>query len=134
MRPDIDAVIADEDGDVADDLNTAIIAVGPKSSPLFEKGELQEALDVNFILQIGTPLLESVGRTLHKVGVPRNPLLVTEVLAQAGEESVVVQPLRMRTTKGFVFVAQAALSILQKSLCRITQYRQLLSPDIVEID
>jgi len=40
----------------------------------------------------------------------------------------------MRTTKGFVFVAQAALSILQKSLCRITQYRQLLSPDIVEID
>src|SRR6185312_6496857 len=43
MRPDISAVVADEDCDIADDSNTSFSAVRTQLAPLIEKRELQEA-------------------------------------------------------------------------------------------
>ncbi len=47
MGPDIRAVVADKDGDIANDADAALGTVTPQRLPLLEEGKLQEALDVD---------------------------------------------------------------------------------------
>src|SRR5271166_3835077 len=92
MRPHVGAVVADEDGDVADDANSLLGAVRAQSTPLLEKRKLQEALFLQLVVQFLLQLLHRFGATVHDVLRPPIPRLIPESLAQRAEQNVVFQP------------------------------------------
>ena len=56
MGPYVGAVVADKNRDVANDANATLGAIGTQRCPLLEKGELQEALDSDRVLEIDAKL------------------------------------------------------------------------------
>ena len=85
MRPDIGRVVADEDSDVAEDLNLALGAVVMKGTPLFSEEELNDLLDgdvaAGFVEQRG----HGVGLTEGVFGRPADPAGVVEAAAEDGK-------------------------------------------------
>src|SRR5258708_12776972 len=67
VAPDIDAVIVDEDGHVADDLDSALGAVDAQRAPLLEEGELNHTLNFQFALLLQT-------KPVNPAGLPPRPL------------------------------------------------------------
>src|SRR5579862_7112297 len=52
VRPDIGAVVIDEDGDIAHDTNGALGTIAAQSLPLLTKGKLQGAANLQIVRQV----------------------------------------------------------------------------------
>ena len=92
MRPHVGAIEADEDGDIAHDLNAAARTLGVQSLPLFEEGELNGASDVEVgCMTFTREMLRVVIATGNFLG-PLVPRLPAVFFAQYFEERVVLEP------------------------------------------
>ena len=92
MGPDIRAVIADKDGDIAQYFDFAFGAVSTQSSPLFAEEELDHLLDREFAT--GLVQERSHGICVSK-GIFPGPLIpacITEASSQHREHRIVGQP------------------------------------------
>ena len=92
--------VADEDGDVADDANTAVGAILLQGLPLFEEGELQEALERQLVFQVlhgnpsspnSSPSQKPKAKTLDLQGI--------SVVEAGGIEPPSEDPPEMATTR-----------------------------------
>src|SRR4051812_39314833 len=52
MRPDVSAVVADEDSDVADDLDATLGGGRPDGAPLLGKKELNDAMELQLFCEL----------------------------------------------------------------------------------
>ena len=92
MRPHVGTIEADEDGDIAHDLNATARTLGVQSLPLFEEGELNGASDVEVGCMTFTgEMLRVVIATRDFLG-PLVPRLPAVLFAQYFEERVVLEP------------------------------------------
>ncbi len=127
MGPDIRRVVADEDGDVADDLYAFAPAVGVQRAPLLKERELQEAGAVEFVAQFFADrrhCLRLAMRQLVRPGVPA-PLLVAE--PQSVEQNVIFQPPGVFGDETIEARARFAACAEQKPGCGLLQKRQLFA-------
>ncbi len=115
MSPDVSAVEADEDGDVAHDLNAAAGRLGMQSLPLFEEGELHGTRHFN---------LRSVTFTSEVLGIvvatrnflrPLVPRLAAIFLTENFEQRIVFEPPRVFLAEAFETAAIPGRSVLEES-------------------
>src|SRR4051812_6096578 len=92
MRPHVSAVVADKNGDVADDLDAALGRSRPDSTPLLGKKELDDAMELQLFREFVVHFLESFGLARGELARPSVPCGAVEALAQAGEKDKVLQP------------------------------------------
>src|SRR5579871_939875 len=92
MGPDISAVVADEDGYIAEDTNLAVGAVVSKSAPLFVEEELDHLLNSEFAAVAIQRGGQGIVLALCVLGRPLVPTRVVVLPPQNVEHGVVGQP------------------------------------------
>ena len=92
MRPDIGAVVADKDGNIAEDANPALGAVSSQSRPLFVEEELNDLLDGELASAFVHETGEGVGLAAGELGGPLVPAEIVEAAAQHTVHRVVGEP------------------------------------------
>jgi len=92
MGPDVGGVVVDEDGDVAEDADVALAAVGAKGAPLLVEEELDDLLDGEFAGVVVERSGESVMLALGVLDGPLMPTGVVEAAAEDIEHGVVGEP------------------------------------------
>ena len=116
MRPDVGAVIADKDCDIADDAHAALGTVAAEGLPLLEEGKLQEALHVDLKTHLGAKLVERLRLATNQIVGPRAPGSVAEAFAQDGEDCVIIEPPLVLGTESVKAGAGTGWRGTQKSL------------------
>src|SRR4051812_40144146 len=133
MRPDVSAVIADEDGDVADDLDAALRGNRPDGTPLLGKKELDDAMELQLFREFVMRFLESFRLPRGELARPSVPRGAVEALAQAGEEDEILQPPIILGAEALKTVARCAMRATQKFFGCQVQQRHLGGTHIVVI-
>src|SRR5208337_1616934 len=134
VDPHVSAVVADEDGNVADDADAALAAVGAESAPLLKEGELQKALHFELLVQFRMQLRDGVGMTMNYVLRPTVPWLLAEAVTQRAEQHVVFEPPMVLLAELFVAFSTCSRRRSQKVGGGLEQQRQFLGADVLEIN
>src|SRR5258708_11143420 len=92
VGPDIDVVIVDEDGEVADDLDSALGAVDAQRAPLLEEGELNHTLNFQFALLLQTKPVKPAGLAPRQLFGPRAPGLAFTLLPHHVKQAKTFHP------------------------------------------
>jgi len=92
MSPDVGAVVADEDGDIAEDADLAFGAVGSQGGPLLIEEELDDLLDGEVAAALVHHPRHGVGLAGGVLGGPLVPAEVVEAAAKDGIDCVVGEP------------------------------------------
>src|SRR5271157_5818882 len=102
MRPHIGALVVDEDGDVANDPNATIGAVGAQGTPLLKKCKLQEALLLQLCSMLLVQLRNGVRVATNDLRRPAIPGRVAEVFAKPVKQNLVFEPPMVLTEEPLV--------------------------------
>src|SRR5712692_2222070 len=134
VRPDVDAVIVYENGDVAHHTDGPLRAVKPQGMPLFVEGELDGA--PNRHLGSEFPACGFQGRWFA-AGQPARPMvpaLFAVVVPQGIEEDKVFQPPGILSAETLESVARVAGGMFQEVAGGFCEQRQFVSADLVIVD
>src|SRR4051812_47299827 len=134
MGPDVGAVVADEDGDVADDADVALGTIATDGAPLFEECELEITGDLKFGGEFGAGAVQGGGIAMSEVVGPLVPTLTVVALAQGVEKDEVLEPPRILVTEAIVGFAVAAAGVLQEMLRGLDQERNFGLQHALEVD
>ena len=94
MRPDVRAVVRDEDGDVADDVDAEFGRAPAQRGPLLEEDVLAERVKFDAFPQSFVRGRQRRGLARAQIRVPVGPRRL-ELVLQGGEQGKVFQPFRM---------------------------------------
>ena len=100
MRPDVGAVVGDEDGYIADDLHSLCSGMGAHGGPLPEEQELLEAASLHRLVQPRLSLLNGGALTPRQRGLPHRPRAPVVLLLQRHEQGEVLQPVSLPFLEG----------------------------------
>src|SRR5689334_22141684 len=92
MRPDVRTVVADEDSNVADDLDSTLRGRRPDRTPLLGKKELDDAMELQLLCKLVVRPVEGFRLTRGEFNRPGIPGGTIEALAQTGEQNKILQP------------------------------------------
>jgi hypothetical protein len=92
MRPHIAAVMRDEDRNVADEPDAAIIAITPQCGPLTIELELHESVELYFICEFACRFSQRAPIAPLQLRRPARPVGDFELALQRAEQRVVVKP------------------------------------------
>lgn len=92
MRPDIGAVVGDEDGNISQDLNTQVINVLLQCQPLIEEEILDETLVGNLVSIRAARRIERSGFAPSQSRIPGRPGTAAVGAFQCSEQRIVVEP------------------------------------------
>ena len=101
VRPDVGAVVVDEDGDVANEADVAVGAVCAEGAPLLAEGELEGLGDGEFFAVFEAEGVEGRRLAVFYVAGPVTPGGVVELAAQDGVERPVIEPGGVLAAVGF---------------------------------
>ena len=105
-RPDIGAVVRDEDGQIAHDDDPSRPARLAQALPLLEKEELRQLVQPDVTGAACRPPRERVGIALCDVGLPLGPGRVAVRGLDGHVEGEILQPRRVRATESIELVVQ----------------------------
>src|SRR5580704_848489 len=92
VHPDVGAVVIYEDGNVAHDANRAFRAIPPQRLPLFVKGKLQRAADLQVVRQLLPRLLQRSRFALRQPCRPFIPARQFLLSTQRVEQNEIIKP------------------------------------------
>ncbi len=92
VSPDVGGVVADEDGDVAEDFDLALDAVGAEGVPLLGEEELDDLLDGDVAAGVVQERGHGIGLAEGVFGRPVDPAGVVEAAAEDGEHGPIGEP------------------------------------------
>ena len=104
-RPDVGAVVRDEDGQIAHDLDRSRAAGVAHALPLLEEQELRQLVQPDLSSAAGRPARERRWIALRDVGLPRRPGHLPVRLLDGHEQREVVQPARVRAAEAIEPIA-----------------------------
>src|SRR5437588_11772472 len=99
MRPHIGAVVADEDRNVADNMNALGMASLPQRIPLLEKCELDNAFNLQLFPSFFADVLQHRRIAPHHLARPTAPAHGIVPLAQHVEENKPIEPVSILRTE-----------------------------------
>ena len=114
MRPHIGAVVADEDRNVADNMNALGMASLPQRIPLLKKCELDNAFNLQLFPSFLADLLQHRRIAPHQLARPTAPARGIVALAQHVEENKPIEPVSILRTEATKAFAIFGTRILQK--------------------
>jgi hypothetical protein len=104
MRPDIGAIVRDEDGHVAEELDAMLLAFGLQALPLAEELVLEEGVKLHQRREFLAPPSHGCGFTPYDGAWPFGPRRTMMSLFQRHEERIIVKPFRLTLGEGSQFV------------------------------
>ena len=111
VRPDVDAVVGEVDGDVPDDLEVACTAVDFQRLPLAVEDILEKLLPEDPVGKFRAVFFERLLASVPDPGRPIAPDLPGEPLLESDEDGVIVEPRRAAGRK--ILVTKIALMSLE---------------------
>src|SRR5262245_14858812 len=105
MRPDIGAIVRDEDGHVAEELDAMSVAFGLQVLPLTEELVLEEGMKLDSRRELFPPTSHGCRLTKCDVAFPVGPRRTAVGLSKRHEQRIIVEPFRLTLAKGREFVA-----------------------------
>ena len=131
VRPDVDAVVRDEDGHVAHDFDALLSRVVVQVFPLFVKQILPELLAADLVRQALSRRTKRGVLSLFQLGLPLEPRRFLVLNLQGLEERVVVKPGRLLIAE---IPESVAFSLFLEVLPRTLQMLLLECPCPLIID
>src|SRR3954454_5684566 len=117
MRPHVGAVVADEDGDVADDLDAALRGSRPDRVPLLSKEKLDDAMELQLFCELVMRFLDRIRLACSELARPRIPSRTVEALTKASEEHEVLEPPVVLAAEAFEAIARRTMRVAEKFFC-----------------
>src|SRR5919106_531445 len=105
MRPDVGAIVRDEDRHVAEELDAMLVAFGLQALPLAEELVLQEGMKFDARRELIPPPRHGYGVTPCDVGWPFGPRRTMMSLSQGHEERIIIKPFGLLLGEGSQLVA-----------------------------
>ena len=125
MRPDIGTVVADEDGDIAHNLNVELAAVLLQRAPLLEEGELKKLGHREFFLVLLAQEVERIVVAMADFGGPGVPTSAVVAVAEEVEEDEIVEPPAIIAAEAVVTFAGTSIGTAQEAAAGFAEQRQL---------
>ena len=105
MRPNIGAIVRDEDGHVTEELDVMVVAFGLQVLPLAEELVLQEGVKFDARRELLPPSRHSCRLASHDGAFPLDPRHAAMGLFQRHEQRIIIEPLRLTLAEGSQVVA-----------------------------
>ncbi len=131
MSPHVGAVVRDEDGDVADDGDPALVRLSAQLAPLLKEDELTEDVKIYLLGEYFPSGRKSLGLAIAQLAWPLRPITFVVVL-QRRKESEIVEPGRLGRAELIELLAGWAPTALKGRLQDLAlQRQQLAEVDVV---
>ena len=127
MRPNIGAIVIHEDCDIADHANRPFGAILPQRAPLFIKGKLKSASNLDVVRQFLTSLLQRCRLAMREISWPLVPTHKFLSGTKRVEQNEVIQPPMILGTESIQSAAETARSCAQEIPRRLKEQWHFLS-------